>query len=143
MGGVRVSVGDLRKLGYLSDRSIDYDWSHYIEKFIHGSEESNRSGATLQLTPDGVITLVEAGRWDVLVSADTIRDKSKADAVQKSLVLLQVSWMAVSCTARLVYNLPITLLEIHTMVHVVCAFAMYGLWFKVNCVATPVSSDLS
>lgn len=32
--------------------------------------------------------------------------------------------------ARKVHGYPLTLLELHTLVHVICAFAMYGLWFR-------------
>jgi len=32
--------------------------------------------------------------------------------------------------ARKVHGYPLTLLELHTLVHVICAFAMYALWFR-------------
>ncbi|GAB1318527.1 hypothetical protein MFIFM68171_08737 [Madurella fahalii] len=34
------------------------------------------------------------------------------------------------CIARKVYGLPLTLLELHTMVHVACAIIMYGFWLE-------------
>lgn len=64
------------------------------------------------------------------ISDDVIRDKSKADMLAKSLVCIQVSWMLVQTIARKVAGYPITLLEVHTLVHVACAIAMYGLWFQ-------------
>jgi len=32
--------------------------------------------------------------------------------------------------ARKVHGYPLTLLELHTLVHAICAFAMYALWFR-------------
>ncbi|KAK0733104.1 hypothetical protein B0T26DRAFT_631727 [Lasiosphaeria miniovina] len=62
-----------------------------------------------------------------------IDDKSKADSIAKALVVGQVCWMAAQCIARAAYGLPIALLEIHTMVHVLCALLIYAVWFRVSC----------
>ncbi|KAF4497904.1 hypothetical protein FAGAP_5916 [Fusarium agapanthi] len=56
--------------------------------------------------------------------------KSKADYLQKILVAMQVIWMAMQCIARKIKNLPLSLLEVHTMVHVVCAIFLYLCWFR-------------
>ena len=61
-----------------------------------------------------------------------IQDKSKANALGKGLVCLQMAWMLVQCSARKAAGYPLTLLELHTFVHVICAVALYALWFKVS-----------
>src|SRR5690242_21711382 len=38
--------------------------------------------------------------------------------------------MIIQCIARLQQNLPVTLLEINTIGHVICAFALYILWWN-------------
>ena len=76
-------------------------------------------------------SLAERGCW-LYIKPERIVAKTKADVLQKALVLLQVSYAATSCVARRVCSLPLTLLEVHTMVHVICAVAMYALWFKVS-----------
>ncbi|KAI5810409.1 hypothetical protein BZA77DRAFT_271667, partial [Pyronema omphalodes] len=63
-------------------------------------------------------------------SFQTISDKSKADNLAKGLVCFQVSWMTIQTISRKIEGLPLTVLEIHTLVHVVCALFMYILWFK-------------
>lgn len=63
---------------------------------------------------------------------EVVEDKSKHNFFEKGLVLLQVSWFAVQCIARWVYGLPVSLLELHTLVHVVSAMFMYVFWFKVG-----------
>jgi hypothetical protein len=85
----------------------------------------------IRLSPKGVLQLAKLG-YPLYVPGAIIDDKGKANLIQKSLVLLQVTWMATQCITRRAYGLPLTLLEIHTMVHVVCAIAMYFFWFYVR-----------
>ena len=84
------------------------------------------------LSPKGVRKLAAIDIKPFAIPTSRIEDRSKADTLQKGLVLLQVGWMALQCITRKVYGLPITLLELHTMVHVVCAIIMYAFWFKVR-----------
>ncbi|RYP05125.1 hypothetical protein DL765_009937 [Monosporascus sp. GIB2] len=81
------------------------------------------------LSADAVISLARRGHW-IRVPSSRIDDKSKADVIQKSLVLIQVVWMAMQCIVRKASGLPISLLELHTMVHVACAIIIYALWWK-------------
>ena len=66
-----------------------------------------------------------------------IDDRSKANVLGKALVCLQITWMLVECIARKAAGLPLTLLEIHTFVHVVCAISLYAFWFKVRRTCAP------
>jgi hypothetical protein len=95
---------------------------------IHNSIEN------IRLSPKGVLQLAKLG-YPLYVSKAKIDDKGKANLIQKSLVILQVTWMATQCATRRAYGLPLTLLEIHTMVHVVCALTMYLFWFYVSALA--------
>jgi hypothetical protein len=52
------------------------------------------------------------------LSDTSIKDRSKADGLAKGLVCVQVLWMIIQCIGRKVSDLPLTLLEIHTLVHV-------------------------
>lgn len=83
------------------------------------------------LTPDGILLLAEEGHF-LPISERSIKDKSKADVLAKGLVCLQVIWLMVQCIARKVSGYLLSLLEVHTFVHVVCALMMYSLWFKVG-----------
>ncbi len=96
----------------------------------HRNPEGDEALRTL--SPAGVRELAKVNIEPLKVSRSLILDRSKADTIQKALVLLQVSWMAIQCIARKAYGLPLTLLELHTMVHVVCAAALYGFWFEVR-----------
>ena len=83
------------------------------------------------ITPRGVIALARQGQF-VDISPEDISDKSKADIFTKSLICIQVSWMVIQCIARKAAGYRLTLLEIHTMVHVVCALTLYVFWWKVS-----------
>lgn len=64
------------------------------------------------------------------VQDSQVRDKSKADGLAKFLVVMQAGWMVIQCIARVHQDLPVTLLEINTIGHVICAFALYMLWWS-------------
>lgn len=83
--------------------------------------------------PGLVLLLAKYGQF-LRIPKSRIDNKSKANVFQKILVITQVSWMVLQCIVRKAYGLPLSLLEVHTMVHVVCAFILYGLWFKVRIV---------
>ncbi|KAI5779943.1 hypothetical protein DFH27DRAFT_604798 [Peziza echinospora] len=81
------------------------------------------------LTSFGAVCLVQAGPMDLL-DVQSVQDRSKADALTKGLVCVQALWLVVQALARRACGLPVTLLELHTIVHVACALAMYALWLR-------------
>lgn len=85
----------------------------------------------LTLAPRGVVELAKRGHL-LRMPESSIRDKSKADILAKGLVCIQVTWLSVQCIARKVAGYPVSLLELHTFIHVICALTMYALWFSVS-----------
>jgi hypothetical protein len=83
----------------------------------------------LSLTPEGVRLLSFLGRLPP-IHENQILDKSKADGLAKTIVCFQAFWMIVQTIARLITHLPITLLEINTIGHVLCALVLYLLWWS-------------
>ena len=63
------------------------------------------------------------------ISKKYLQEKSKANGLAKSLVCLQASWFCVQCLVRVGQALPVTLLEINTFAHSVCALLVYILWW--------------
>jgi hypothetical protein len=80
------------------------------------------------LTAKGLEYLVKEGRLS-LPSKETIAERSKSDALAKTLVCLQAGYIIVQCISRLGSGLPLTFLEINTLGHVLCALIMYSFWF--------------
>lgn len=125
MGGLRIPLAKLSELVSLDD--MDIDQRELYEEMTASVEHR----ASLIVTSSGVLMLARFDHWIYLADA-SVGDKSKANPVQKALVLVQILWMAMQCVSRASYGLPITLLELHTMVHVVCAVMLYTFWFKVS-----------
>lgn len=80
------------------------------------------------LTSAGVRLLAEEGLF-LEIADDSIRDKSKADWLAKALVCIQVLWLVLQILDRVVFGLPIALIELHTAIHVACALILYTFWF--------------
>lgn len=83
----------------------------------------------ITFTPGGILTLAKLGLLPSM-SLEAIQDKSKADAIAKVLVCLQVGWFLLQSLVRVIRHLPLTLLELHTIIHIFCAFVMYLIWFQ-------------
>ena len=71
----------------------------------------------LTLTARGVAVLAECGHLPHVREED-IEDKSKANNLAKSLVVMQALWMLLQVLGRLIARLPVTLLEVNTVAHV-------------------------
>lgn len=83
----------------------------------------------LTFTPAGILELAACGLLPN-VSRKVIKEKSKANILAKLFVCIQGSWFYVQSIARLAQHLPLTLLEICTLVHVACLLLMYFLWIQ-------------
>lgn len=58
-----------------------------------------------------------------------IKDKSKANGLGKLLVCCQASWFVIQSVARVCQGVPISLLELNTVAHSLCALLIYLLWW--------------
>ena len=83
----------------------------------------------LTLTPRGVALLAACG-YLPNISKEDILDKNKSDNVSKLLSVLQALWMLAQIISRLYNKLPITLLEVNTLAHIICAIILYSLWWN-------------
>ncbi|KAK4451264.1 hypothetical protein QBC34DRAFT_424114 [Podospora aff. communis PSN243] len=101
-----------------------------------GIQETGCLGDSSQMvvTPHGVELLI-------------IEDKNKADIFSKAVCCIQVGWLVFQSLERLRLQLPLSLLEVHTLAHVACALVLYGLWWHkpkmiVNPTRIPVAEGL-
>ncbi|KAL8642370.1 MAG: hypothetical protein Q9228_000923 [Teloschistes exilis] len=92
---------------------------------------------TDRLTPNvmtvlACLTSCDKGLRDVLpwLSEGEIWDKSKANGLAKTIVCIQAAWFCTQCIARLGQGMPISLLELNTFAHAVCALLVYILWWN-------------
>lgn len=81
------------------------------------------------ITMKGILFLAQHGHF-LMITKESIQDKSKADILAKGLVCVQVLWVVGQAIERKAAGYPTTLLEVHTIVHIVCALILYALWFQ-------------
>jgi hypothetical protein len=81
------------------------------------------------LTTHGLLLLARKGFGQYL-DHEFIPDKSKLDLLAKFLVLFQIIEVIGNFIERKTKDLPVSLLEYHTIIHVVCAILMYLLWLR-------------
>jgi hypothetical protein len=134
MGGVHIEQSRIARFLSRFDVDVHSEWGQMSYADRESLFFAQGSSVSFPLKPQGVLDLCKYGCW-VYIPKTKIDAKSKADEIQKALVLLQVCWLALQCIARQVYGLPLTLPEVHTMVHVACAVILYVLWFEV-CIRT-------
>ena len=63
------------------------------------------------------------------ISERTIRDKSKANWLAKSLACLQACWFITQVVGRAATSAPISLLEMNTFLHALCCLIIYLAWW--------------
>ena len=80
----------------------------------------------LTVTPRGMALLAKCG-FLPKISKEDILDKSKSDNVSKIVSILQAVWMLAQIVGRLTASLPVTLLEVNTLAHIICALVIYVL----------------
>lgn len=118
MGGLVVEPGN-----YISNSDNSQSEQHVKRT------RSSTNSRPLSITAEGARLLSFLDRLPD-IQDDQVRDKSKADGLAKFLIVVQAGWMIIQCIARLQQDLPVTLLEINTIGHVLCAFALYMLWWS-------------
>ena len=83
------------------------------------------------LTRHGVEFLMEnAPELVPDLSEASILNRSQSDSLGKALLIIQLLYFCISCAARWAQSLPLTLLEVSTFAHAICAVATYLVWWK-------------
>jgi len=94
----------------------------------------------LTITKAGIKIFFKLGYIDEFsaVSLESIRDKGKSGYIAKFLIALQALWFCTQLVARLAQSLPISLLELNTFAHGICAIcAIYFWWEKPQDIEQP------
>lgn len=85
----------------------------------------------LTLSPEGLLHLAETEEHLLPdISAEHIKDKSKADGFAKTIVCIQALWFLTQVIGRLAMGCPISLLEMNTMLHALCCLIIYAAWWQ-------------
>jgi hypothetical protein len=113
------------------DWGFDMTYAHFVTMggFALRVDHLHNTLERVTITPQGMLLLASRGHF-VRPDIDVINDKSKANLLTKGLAALQVLWLVGQVIERKISGLPVTLLEVHTIVHVFCALVMYLLWLS-------------
>lgn len=115
-----------------------------VQTFEKPEGRPKRDLHTAILTPTGFLYYLKKGNI-VPASFDksAITDKGKASNIAKLLACTQALWLIVQSTARFISKMPITLLEIHVLIQVVCtSFIYWWWWYKPLDIEEPVEITL-
>ena len=95
------------------------------------------------ISPQALINMARKGILPPL-NHRLCKERGKSDAIGKLFVVGQVAWFMLQCIARKASGLPVTLLEINTVVHVACAIGIYALmWHKPQDATEPIEFDVT
>jgi hypothetical protein len=85
----------------------------------------------LALNQYGVVYLAE--HYPALLpdlSESEIMDKSNSNSLAKTLACLQAGWFCINCIVRVSQKLSISILELNTLAHAICALFVYLFWWE-------------
>src|SRR5277367_2845339 len=94
-----------------------------VDHSLHSTERATLTGKAILHTARTENTLPDIPR-------SSIQDRSKSDGLGKVLVCIQAGYTILQILGRLKSHLVVTLLEINTLGHVLCALLLYAFWFN-------------
>lgn len=103
--------------------------------YVFGSKHSDPhsilgDGGRATLTPAALRKLADSAPELIPnIEKSDINDKSKANGFAKTLVCAQACWFIVQVVSRLAIGLPISLLEMNTLLHALCCLLIYLAWW--------------
>ncbi|KAL0639052.1 hypothetical protein Q9L58_001934 [Maublancomyces gigas] len=91
----------------------------------------------------GFTTIPVAGKDVIGIKINDVLDKGKSSVLSKLIICGQVGWMVLQLIGRQVLRLPMTLIELHTLIHIGIAVIRFWLWwYKPLDVGEPIVLDM-
>jgi hypothetical protein len=116
----------------MNDEKVSVQWTTSLSFFVsmRGVCIRDSEGKIIYMHMDDVYPCFANG-WIVhsALSAEDIKDKSKANRMGKAIACFQIVWLLSQIIGRSVSHLPVTLLELSTLAYVLCALVCYGFWW--------------
>ncbi|KAF8998425.1 hypothetical protein BDQ17DRAFT_1247740 [Cyathus striatus] len=117
----------LRKLYQGSGYNWTMKHAHFLQMggfYMHSKEYNGVLHPNIfwRFVDQGNITFPEVTEAD-------IQDRSKADALTKTIVMMQIIWFIMQCIARLARGYALAPLEVTTLAVTVCTFMLSIIWW--------------
>ncbi|KIK64250.1 hypothetical protein GYMLUDRAFT_161867 [Collybiopsis luxurians FD-317 M1] len=112
--------------------SCHWTVTHGMFLVMGGFMLTDASGKCLEVLQEQHLeNLLSAGHIALRhIPESEIMDRSKGDALAKTLVLIQTAWFIAQVISRAVLHLPISELELTTLAFALLNFFTYALWWK-------------
>ncbi|KIK66927.1 hypothetical protein GYMLUDRAFT_914734 [Collybiopsis luxurians FD-317 M1] len=124
----KLAVQRLRQFPACRNWTITHGMFLVMGGFVLADDSGKRLGV---IQEDDLIKLLSNGQIAFpALSSSQIMDRSKGDAITKTLVLFQTSWFVMQIVSRAIQHLPITELELTTLAFALLNFLTYMLWWK-------------
>ncbi|KAF8631745.1 hypothetical protein AX17_005033 [Amanita inopinata Kibby_2008] len=117
----------------MSERYPNSQWTESHALFAHmgGFRLVYRDGQKEHLYGRKYAASILDGSVEVPeITAEEVKDKSKGDAIAKSIVLLQTTWFVVQAVQRASQHLTVTALELTTLAHTLLNAFIYWCWWN-------------
>ncbi|KAK7030844.1 hypothetical protein VNI00_013952 [Paramarasmius palmivorus] len=125
---MRVAVGIEKQLGF---DEIDLDLNNELSEKCHeGYERADAIIAKELRAKYSCLLEFLLARGYINLTEDEIKDKGHADALSKSIAIVQTSWFILQCFARAAQGLDVTAIEVVTFAFAVLNFVTYFLWWN-------------
>lgn len=111
-------------------RACELDYTHGFYVNMGGLVVDAGGRKRFPVTYRQILGLLDRGALTLpAISKNEIKDKSKADGLAKTLSCIQAGWLVVQCIGRAEQHLPISTLELTTLVFVMNSLLVYALWW--------------
>lgn len=102
-----------------------------IDRAPEHSVGDNHNSITTTITASGFLVYLDQGYiHDRTFDRESITDKNKTNNIAKLIASSQALWLVAQCITRFASSLPLTLLEIHVGIQVLCTLILYTLWWS-------------
>lgn len=126
--------------------SLTHTYFADMRGFVVRSHVGSSSPVVTKLTAKSLLRLLQHDDHhqcidcSLLPSEEELQDRSKSNAVTKTLVVLQIGWFVANCITRLARRLPTTQLEMSIFGTAVCSLVSYiTLFEKPHAVKTAIA----
>ncbi|KAF8845576.1 hypothetical protein BDN67DRAFT_891924 [Paxillus ammoniavirescens] len=118
--------------GMIKEDFQDHQWTrtHGFFALMGGFVLQDGTERTVLRTRDDLRRLRHERIMNLTITKGEIDDKSKADGLAKTLLILQLSWFVIQVSARHANHLAITLLEIDTLAMAALSFPVLFFWWN-------------
>lgn len=131
MLSLTVRLKCLTNLGTISEKGYQWSMTHSFFAEMGGFVYRDKRGNLRKIKSLEFLDLCEANRIaNPLITVKEIRDRSKSDALSKTIFAVQLVWFALQVVVRCPCGLAVTLIELDTVSMAVLSLLVIWFWWE-------------